>query len=314
MSKLRTRTICCVCVLAVLALWPTSFTSYSYAQEAPPPRLPLPHETADVTLGNVPSLESLGLASFSAVAIELPSGRIVAAQDADVVLPLASLTKLMTAVVALESHLALDQAVVVAPEDSSGLMARFRSAGDSISSLGLVPGESLRFRDLLAASLIASANNAAAGVARVSGLTSQQFVQHMNERAAVLGMEGAAFADPTGLDASNQASALDVAILARYAWANQTLRQLSGSPTYSFSTTAGRALSLRHTNPLTRGKQGFTVLASKTGYLEEAGYNLAMLARSSRGRDYLIVLLNAPTAAERTQDARTLLRWLEMSS
>lgn len=312
MLKLRTKAACSALALLVLALWPTSFTSYSYAQEVPP-RLPQPHETAEVVLDKVPSFEGLGLASFAAVAIELPSGRIVAAQDADVVLPLASLTKLMTAVVAIEQRPPLDGAVVVAPEDSSGLMARFRNAGDSISSLSVGAGESLKFRDLLAATLIASANNAAAGVARASGLTSPQFVQRMNERAAVLGMTGATFADPTGLDASNQATALDVAILARYAWANHTLRQLSGSPVYSFTTTAGRSISLRHTNPLTRGRPGFTVLASKTGYLDEAGYNLAMLARSQRGREYLIVLLNAPTAAERTQDARRLVRWLETS-
>lgn len=305
MPSRRPSALVLAAALAV-ALWPGSLaTSHVRAAPLPPPGLT---EVAGV---QVPSLDALELRSFSAIVVELPSGRIVGAQDADLTLPLASLTKLMTAVVALESRPPLDRQVTLTPADSSGLIAKYKYAGDSISRFGVPAGEQLTVRDLLAASLIASANNAAAGLARTTALTRAGFVQRMNRRAAALGLGSATFADPTGLDVANQANALDVARLARYAWQNQTLRELSGSPTYTFTTAPGREYHLKHTNPLTRGRQGFTVLASKTGYLDEAGYNLAMVIRDHRHREYLMVLLNAPTAAERTQDARTLTHWLE---
>ncbi len=278
---------------------------------AVPPRLPQPHESVTIDWSQVPSLDELELASFAAIAVELPSGRIEGALEADVELPLASLTKLMTAVVALEQKVPSSTAVTFVPEDSNGIIAKFLNLGDSVSRLKVGAGEAVRFQDLLGASLIASANNAATALARTSGLDRAQFVARMNERAAILGMPTAIFTEVTGLDAENTASAYDVAVLARYAWRNATLRTLSGSPSYKFTTAGGVQHTLKHTNALARASQPFAVLASKTGFLDEAGDNIALAVRDRKQRQHLIVLLNAPTLAERTADIRTMVRWLE---
>lgn len=273
--------------------------------------LPKPHELANVDWDQVSSLDELELASLSAIVVALPSGRILGARDAEVELPLASLTKLMTAVVSLENRLPLDSPVTIASEDNNGIIAKFLNVGDSVSRLKVNVGEVVSYRDLLAASLVASANNAATAVARASKPERGEFVRRMNERAKVLGMPTATFTEVTGLDTENSASALDVAILARYAWRNSTLRELSGSPKYELATQAGRKLVLQHTNALARSQQSFSILASKTGFLDEAGYNIALDLRDRRGREYLMVLMNAPTLTERTNDVRTLARWLE---
>lgn len=273
--------------------------------------LPKPHEVVAVNWDSVPTFGDLELTSLSAIAVELPSGRIMAARDADIELPLASLTKLMTSVVALESRVGLETEVTYLADDGNGIISKFVNVGDKVSRLNVNPGDKLRFRDLLAASLIASANNAATALARTSGLTREQFVSRMNERAAVLGMPTANFTEVTGLDADNTASAYDIAVLARYAWRNLVLRELSGAASYRLTPAGGDSLTLQHTNPLMRSHQSFRVLASKTGYLEESGYNMAIMVRDRRQRQYLLVLMNAPTLEDRNQDAVTLVDWLE---
>lgn len=107
-------------------------------------------------------------------------------------------------------------------------------------------------------------------------------------------------------------TAYDYALLARYAWQNHLLRALGGTSSYTLATLAGDKHLIRNTNPLVLyPRADFTPLASKTGYLEEAGYNLAFEFHTRQGHEYLIVLLNAPTAEDRTADALAVIDWLE---
>lgn len=311
MRKLSLKVNVYVVVALVISQVLISARTYTSSADNEAQYLPKPHEAVYIDWALVPSFDDLELTSLSAIAVELPSGRILGARDTDIELPLASLTKLMTSVVALESKVGLESDVTYQAEDGNGIISRFINVGDKVSRLDVKPGDKLHFRDFLAASLIASANNAATSIARASGLTREQFVKRMNERAAVLGMSTATFTEVTGLDVENAASVFDVAILARYAWRNLVLRELSGTANYPLVIPGSANLSLQHTNPIARSKQPFTVVASKTGYLEESGYNMALMLRDRRQRQYLIVLMNAPTLEDRTQDALNLAGWLE---
>ncbi|MBI5465789.1 MAG: D-alanyl-D-alanine carboxypeptidase [Candidatus Kerfeldbacteria bacterium] len=274
-------------------------------------RLPLPNQLTAIDWSQIPSLAGLELSSLSAVVVELPSGRLLGALEPDLALPIASLTKLMTSVIILEAKLPLEARVRLEAADNSSLVSKYAGNGESISSLKAVDGELVRVRDLIAASLISSANNAAAALARSTGLTGDSFVKRMNERARVLGMTEAEFVDPTGLEPANTATAGEVALLARYTWRNRLLRQLSGSPSFSFTSRDGREYQIRNTNPLFRRSLNFKLLASKTGYLEEAGYNLAAEVKTDSGQRYLIVLLSAPSLEDRNTDVEALVGWLE---
>ena len=298
-------------------LWPQVLGSSARAALVSRPtslRLPFVGETKNLDLSLAPSLESLELTSLSAMAVALPSRRIVGVLEPDIVLPLASLTKLMTAVTVLESELALDSEVTMSAEDNSQLVRSYTDAGDSISYLRVADGAKVKARNLLAACLVGSANNATAALARATKLGLPEFVRRMNERAAVLGMQDTFFVEPTGLDPDNSATAFDVGLLAAYAWQNQLLRQFSGSPEVKFATATGQRHTIRNTNPLFRQRLTYKLLASKTGYLEEAGYNLVTEVRTHRGRRYLIVLMNAPTLDDRSQDLTKVVSWLDKQS
>ncbi len=260
----------------------------------------------------VPSLTSLNLSASSAVVVHLPDGRLVGALDPEHVRPLASLTKLMTAVVAMEVGPKLDELVTVTRADNTDSLLPYMNAGDKISYLFVADGQTLRLRDALTAALVGSANNAAATLARVSGLSADDFVARMNTRAQVLGMYASHFTESTGLSPANTSTAYDYAILARYAWTNRTLRQVSGLPRATFSSSDGKVHHMRNTNALvTKPPPGVTPLASKTGYLTEAGYNLALEWRAPNGSEYLLVLMNAPSLTARSADALKVIRWLQ---
>ena len=276
--------------------------------------LPQPQQAVVIDWSQVPSLNDLQLSSLSVVVVSLPSGRLVGALEPDLVLPIASLTKIMSSVVILESKLSLDSSVKLMAADNSGLTKQYFTPGESISLLKVADGESIKVQNLLAASLIGSANNAVLALARATGLPKEEFVRRMNWRAQILGMTEAEFVDPTGLETDNTATAYDLAILARYAWQNRLLRQLSGTAEVGFTSVRGRAYKIRNTNPLFYRPLAYKLLASKTGYLDESGYNLVVEVRTRQGQRYLLVLLNASTAEERNSDAGTLVNWLEKSS
>lgn len=301
-----------VAALAIIfSFWPAVLVSLSVDKKVEYQSLAEPGKPDVVDWTKVTSLEPLELSSLSAMVVKLPSGEIVGAQEPEIKLPLASLTKLMTSVVVMENKPLLENIVTIAPADSNGLLAEYLKVGDKISLLKVKPGDEVKVKDLLSAALVGSANNAIAALARSTNINKTQFVQNMNDRAAVLGMTNTNFSEVTGLDPENTSTAYDMALLARYAWQNKLLRETSGSPQISFVTLNGAKQVINNTNSLLLSKQPFTPLASKTGYLEEAGYNLAFELRDHRGMQYLIVLLNAPSANERQEDVLKIVQWLD---
>lgn len=209
-------------------------------------------------------------------------GRLLWAGGAQKRLPPASLAKMMTALLVLENG-ALDRVVAV----GGG------SARETGTRIGLKPGEKLRARDLLAALVIRSANDACRALADDIGKTTARFVAMMNRRAQALGLADTRFADPCGHDHAGQySSAADLARLAEAVMRHAEYLEFSEKPHASIRTAdGGRSFAFDNTNALIGRYAG--AIGLKTGYTARAGSCLVALAEKN-GRRVLLVLLNAP--------------------
>jgi len=206
-------------------------------------------------------------------------GKLLWAGQPDARLPPASLAKLMTALLALERG-RLDETVTV----GKGVL---QATGTRI---GLKPGEKLRAGDLLAASVVRSANDACRALA--DHLDPKSFIATMNVRAAALGMVNTHFMNPCGHDREGQyASAADLVLLAEQVMRHGEYLRLARLEKVSFETADGRAFTLRNTNALIGRYEG--AIGLKTGYTEGAGNCLVALAERD-GVRVVAVLLNAP--------------------
>lgn len=220
------------------------------------------------------------------------TGEVLAARNDTARVPVASITKLMTVLVALEH---------TRPADVVTVPARAPLAGES--ALGLRPGERVSVRDLVEAALIQSANDAAHALAHhVGGGSAARFVALMNEKAAALGLEDTRFANPTGLDAQgHHSTARDVTLLARVAMRKPLVREVVKLRT---ETAAGRTLLTW--NDLLGRFPG--LLGVKTGHTERAGWSQVAAARGP-GVTIYATILGSPTRSGRNADLASLLSW-----
>jgi D-alanyl-D-alanine carboxypeptidase (penicillin-binding protein 5/6) len=199
----------------------------------------------------------------------------------DLALPPASLTKLMTALLAVEAGLP--------PGDPVRVSAR--AAGETGSRAGLRAGEALPLGDALAATLVASANDACLAVAEHVGGSVERFVERMNARARALGLTRTRFRNPCGHDApGHQASARDLLALTRAALAHPELRRMVALEEATVRTVRGREIALRTHNPLLGRLDG--ARGVKSGYTAGAG-RCAIALAEREGREVLLVLLDA---------------------
>ena len=228
-------------------------------------------------LNILPVAHGIDTSAGSAILMEAESGRVLYEQEADRPRLIASVTKLMTALVALESGHPLEELVTVEEEDT-------RTEG---SSLYLKPGERLRLETLLYGLLLQSGNDAALAVARHCGGTVDNFVGQMNRRAARLGMTNSCFANPSGLNAEGHCStARDLAILAQACLKNKTLAAIAATRSVTLE---GRSF-VNHNKLLWR-YEGCVGL--KTGYTERAGRTLVSAAERE-GMTLIAVTLDDP--------------------
>ena len=218
------------------------------------------------------------LSASAAVLMDGESGRVLYAHNARERRPIASITKLMTALVAAE----------LCPDLSRQVTIRREWTGIEGSSMYLKPEERLTVEELLYGLLLSSGNDAAAAVAGACCGTQEAFVAAMNEKAAELGMADTRFANPSGLDGENHYStAYDMALLARAVLEREELAAIASTRT---ATVAGRYLA--NHNKLLWRYEGCTGL--KTGYTEKAGRTLVSSARRE-GQTLIAVTLNAPS-------------------
>jgi D-alanyl-D-alanine carboxypeptidase len=231
--------------------------------------------------------------------VDGPTGEVLAERAADTARPMASLTKMMTALVAIESG-DLDRVVTVAP----GAVA----VGES--SAGLRAGERITMRDLVRGLMVGSGNDAAIAIAYAVSGSEAEFVQRMNERAAEMGLTRTRFANPHGLDEpGHESSPRDLAVLGREVMKVPLLQSLVGDRMVTLPGPGGEgSRRLQSQNDL------LAIMPSadgiKTGHTDDAGYTLVAHATSpALDRDMYAVLMGEPDRQTRARDAKALLEW-----
>jgi len=231
--------------------------------------------------------------------VDASGSKVLAARNEQVAAPIASITKLMTALVVLEAHQPMDETITITRQDV---------LDTSRSGSRLAQGVRLSRADLLHLALMSSENRAAHALCRTYPGGLGRCVSAMNAKAKSLGMSTARFVEPTGLSSSNVSSAVDLAKLVRAAAANPTIRAYSTDADHTVYV-RGRPMEFRSTNSLVE-KPGWQVTVQKTGYIAEAGRCLVMQTVID-GRDVVIVLLNSWGRLTRIADANRLRNWME---
>jgi len=234
-----------------------------------------------------------GVYARNAILIDPATGQVLFEKNSSSQVPIASLTKLMTALVFLEQKPDLGREVEVTTAELSG-------AGHT----QLRRGEVVALGDLLHMSLMCSDNVATRVIARESGLPPADFVARMNRKAMELGLSGSRFVEFTGLDQHNVSTAADVARMLHAAAHDPLIQSITTTREYEFRTER-RVHAIRNTDRLLYGH--WDVLGGKTGFINEAGYCFATWIRT-QGRDLIAVVLGAPTNATRFADAVRLIQ------
>lgn len=238
--------------------------------------------------------------SSAVLVINAADSSVLFARQAKKAVPIASITKLMTALVLLEGGQELDEPITITPAD--------RDIEKGTGSR-LAVGATLSRGDLLHIALMSSDNRAAHAVARRYPGGVPGMVAAMNKKARALGMKSARFADPSGLSPRNVASPQDLSLLVQETARNPTIRKYSTDHDFTVDVGRHRRLAFRNTNTLVQ-KSDWNILVQKTGYTNEAGRCLVMQAEIE-GRPVVMVLLNSFGKYTRVADARRIRRWLE---
>ncbi len=237
------------------------------------------------------------------VVMDRATGKILTEKNENMVWPIASLTKLMTASIVLDAKIPKTRLADVRTIDNVGGAQLFLNDGDTLS-----------VSDLFYSTLIASANNAANALARTTGLSKEDFVIEMNARAKALHLTQTKFVDPTGIESGNVSTPLELAQFARTTFARKEIQ--------TYTTTAKRNVrvvntgikkKLTNTNWMLWKPQynNIWVTGGKTGYLEESGWNLIVNLKPTKkdNRELLIVLFGASSRANSFFDAKRLSDW-----
>jgi D-alanyl-D-alanine endopeptidase (penicillin-binding protein 7) len=241
----------------------------------------------------------LDLRSSSVVVMDEANSSVLYARKADAVLPVASITKLMTALVVLESSQPMDEMIEVSDEDRDTELG---------STSRLKVGTRLTRDDLLHLALMSSENRAAHALARNHAGGLNAFIRAMNLKAEALGMGRTRFADPTGLSSQNVSSASDLTKLVIAASRNPVIRDFSTHKSYAVPV-GNQILEFHNTNTLV-AKSDWDIAVQKTGYTRLAGRCLVMKA-TIKGRPVVIVLLNSFGKYTRVADAARIRKWME---
>ena len=263
-------------------------------------------ETAHPSFGQLAGLHQsadlLELKSGVALVLDQDTDEVLFSKNSQAVLPIASLTKLMTAVVVTEARLDMTEPITITDDDID-------TEKNSRSRLRV--GTTLRREEMLHLALMSSENRAANALGRnyPGGLAT--FVAAMNAKAQRLGMRDTHYVEPTGLSSRNQSSARDLAILVKAAHEVQIIRELSTSLEYEVEV-GNRAVAFHNTNGLVKSPQ-WDIGLQKTGYISEAGRCLVMQAKMA-GRHLIMVFLDSAGKYSRIGDAERVRRWVMESA
>lgn len=258
-----------------------------------------PSASTGERLGLRASEDPLELNSSVALVVDQQTNEVLFSKNDSAVLPIASLTKLMTGLVITDENVPLDELVTITADDVDTLKG---------SRSRLAVGSTLSRRELMHLALMSSENRAAHALGRTFPGGMGQFVRLMNAKARELGMRDTRYVEPTGLSSLNQSSARDLATLVSVASQRPLLRSLSTSPSHQLDL-GYRTLEFRNSNRLIQNPE-WDIGLQKTGYISEAGRCLVMQARVA-GRQLIMVFLDATGKLGRAQDAERVRRWVE---
>ncbi|QBC44266.1 D-alanyl-D-alanine endopeptidase [Iodobacter fluviatilis] len=260
--------------------------------------------TISRTLAMSTTLDNPGVQSTGVLVLNEQSGEIMFEKNADAVTPIASITKLMTAMVTLDAQLPLNELLTISQADVDTLKN---------TTSRLTVGTTLTRGELLLLALMASENRAAAALARTFPSGQATFIRKMNEKAQSLGMRTSRFYDSTGLTPSNVSTPRELALMVKAAHHYPEIHDFTTSSEYSFiSSQTGRNLAFHNTNPLVKAED-WTIGVSKTGFINEAGRCLVMQATID-GTPVVIVLLDSNGKYTRIGDAQRVRKWIETTS
>lgn len=243
-----------------------------------------------------------GISAQSYIVVNETNGEILAKKNSEQLWVPASLTKLITALVFLDTKPNLNKIIVMQKSDQT-----LGGCSQGGACLPTKAGVSYRLRDLFYASLISSYNNATVAVARSTGLSSAEFADKMNQKAAELGALSSHFVEPTGMSPENVITAQDYSKIALAAFDNSLIQTIGGKAKYSFSSTNNKRYyhTLKNTDKLL-GDDRLTVLGAKTGFLNESKHNFSALFVDQMGNNILVVLLGSANSTSQFRDAREL--------
>jgi D-alanyl-D-alanine endopeptidase (penicillin-binding protein 7) len=263
-------------------------------QAAPPSRLSLGEQ-----MGLRDAADPLRLQSNVALVLDQDNNQVLLSKNDHAVLPIASLTKLMTGLLISEAKLPMDQPITIMPDDVD-MLKHSRSR--------LAVGTTLTRGEMLHLALMSSENRAAHALARTYPGGLDHFIALMNMRADALGMKDTHYVEPTGLSSDNRSSANDLAKLVAVAAQDPLLRQLTTSPGDEVAV-GHRVLQYNNTDRLVKNPQ-WDISLQKTGFINEAGDCLVMQARIA-GRQLIMVFLDSANKFARIADAERVRRWVE---
>ena len=235
----------------------------------------------------------------SAVVVDTGSGQILWEKNTDQILPIASLTKLMTAIVFLETDTDFQKEITIEQSDTSNI------AG---SRIVVQPGETFTVEDLFYASLVGSANNATRALARSTGLSEEEFVNRMNGKATDFGLTNTNFYEVTGLDPDNTSTVIEYSRVASYAFRNELIRDALNRREHEFRTIDQKKYyRISNTNKLLADSE-LSLIGAKTVYLHEAGNTFVSQAQEG-GHNIMVVLLHSDSSDTRFAETKELFNW-----
>lgn len=233
----------------------------------------------------------------AAIIFNPQNGQVIYEENSQDKRSIASITKVMTALVFLEDNPDLNTEITVDRSDTFAASTTYLKAGDKIT-----------YAELLHLMLIASDNAAARALARTSHGGTAPFVERMNEKAIELGLANTSFADPSGLNPNNMSSAFDVSHLITFAASDDRIASIMQTPTYTV-TTNRRMIPIHSTDHLLLDGD-VTVMGAKTGFISKAGYCLATLLKLPQGNPVAVVVLGAHSNSGRFWEVRHLFDWI----
>ncbi len=259
----------------------------------------LANEEAPIAFRN----SGLNLRSSSAMVVDQKTGQTLFGKNADARMPIASITKLMTAMVVLDAQLPLDEKIAISSEDTDSLKGTHSR---------IKVGTTLSRQLALQLALMSSENRAAAALGRAYPGGFSAFVAAMNRKAESLGMLHTHFVDSTGLNSNNTSTAQDLVKMVNAAYAYPLIREMTTTGFYDVAMRGGpRRVQFKNTNMLVRNKI-WEIGLSKTGFINEAGHCLVMQVNIAN-KPMVIVLLDSWGKLSRIADAQRIKKWMESS-